>query len=50
MNDDPSQIDVLYGLIQEEGDSKGLIQALADALVMHFYKAGDYRMLNLEGD
>lgn len=40
MNDDPSQIDVLYGLVQEEGDSKGLIQALADALVMHFYKAG----------
>ena len=41
MNDDPSQIDVLYGLVQEEGNAKGLIQELADALVDHFYKAGD---------
>ncbi|KAJ8726442.1 hypothetical protein PYW07_001140 [Mythimna separata] len=40
MNDDPSQIDVLYGLVQEEGNSKGLIQEFADALVEHFYKAG----------
>ncbi|KAH9638709.1 hypothetical protein HF086_013981 [Spodoptera exigua] len=40
MNDDPSQIDVLYGLVQEEGSSQGVIQQIADGLVQHFYKAG----------
>lgn len=46
MNDDPSQIDVLYGLVQEEGNSKGVIQQLADAIVEYFYKAGDKMFLN----
>lgn len=40
MNDDPSQMNVLYGTVQEEGDKKGLIQQIADGLVDHFYKAG----------
>ncbi|PZC82459.1 hypothetical protein B5X24_HaOG210500 [Helicoverpa armigera] len=40
MNDDPSQIDVLYGLVEEEGSAWGLIQQLADALVEYFYRAG----------
>ncbi|XP_028162825.1 activating signal cointegrator 1 complex subunit 1 [Ostrinia furnacalis] len=40
MNDDPREIDVLYGRVQEEGASTGLIQKLADSLVSHFYKAG----------
>lgn len=40
MNDDPKQIDVLYGLVQEEGSVKGVIQKLGDSLVDHFYKAG----------
>ncbi|XP_022820913.1 activating signal cointegrator 1 complex subunit 1 isoform X1 [Spodoptera litura] len=40
MNDDPSQIDVLYGLVQEEGGPQGLIQQIADGLVQYFNKAG----------
>lgn len=40
MNDDPSQIDVLYGLVQEEGGPQGLVQQVADSLVQYFYKAG----------
>ncbi|KAL0894878.1 hypothetical protein ABMA27_013390 [Loxostege sticticalis] len=40
MNDDPREIDVLYGRVQEEGASTGLIQKLADGLLDHFYKAG----------
>ncbi|CAB3230920.1 unnamed protein product [Arctia plantaginis] len=40
MNDDPSQIDVLYGTVQEESSAKGLIQELADGLVDYFSKAG----------
>lgn len=42
MNDDPTQIDVLYGTVQEEGAAKGLIQELADGLVDYFSKAGWY--------
>lgn len=42
MNDDPSQIDVLYGLVQEEGGPQGLVQQVADSLVQYFYKAGNY--------
>ncbi|XP_075992432.1 activating signal cointegrator 1 complex subunit 1 [Anticarsia gemmatalis] len=40
MNDDPSNINVLYGTVEEEGDAKGLIQQVADGLVDHFYAAG----------
>lgn len=41
MNDDPSEIDVLYGLVEEEGNTKGLIQEVSDALVDFYYKAGN---------
>ncbi|XP_049870054.1 activating signal cointegrator 1 complex subunit 1 [Pectinophora gossypiella] len=40
MNDDPREIDVLYGLVQEEDAPSGLVQGLVDALVDHYYKAG----------
>ncbi|KAG6459775.1 hypothetical protein O3G_MSEX011585 [Manduca sexta] len=41
MNDDPKQIDVLYGNVQEEGHPTGFFQNLGDSLVDHFYKADD---------
>lgn len=37
MNDDPRNIDVLYGCVQ---DDHSLAQKLADALVEYFYNAG----------
>lgn len=40
MNDDPSEIDVLYCEVQEINAPKGTLQNIADALVEHFYKAG----------
>ncbi|CAD0196080.1 unnamed protein product [Chrysodeixis includens] len=40
MNDDPSEIDVLYGLVEEEGSTKGIIQEMSDAIVDFYYKAG----------
>lgn len=40
MNDDPSEIDVLYGLVEEEGNTKGLIQEMSDAIVDFYYRAG----------
>lgn len=45
MNDDPHEIDVLYGRVQEEDATRGLLQQLADGLVDHFYKAGKFMML-----
>jgi hypothetical protein len=41
MNDDPNEIDVLYGCISEEWSSNGVLQQLADSLVDYFYKAGE---------
>ncbi|KAM3964822.1 activating signal cointegrator 1 complex subunit 1 [Aphomia sociella] len=40
MNDDPREINVLYGVVQEEGTTSGWLQNLADALVKYFSKAG----------
>ncbi|XP_026328555.1 activating signal cointegrator 1 complex subunit 1 [Hyposmocoma kahamanoa] len=40
MNDDPSEIDVLYGEVHEVNAPKGTLQNISDALVDHFYKAG----------
>ncbi|KAL4713007.1 hypothetical protein ACJJTC_012077 [Scirpophaga incertulas] len=40
MNDDPKEIDVLYGCVEEEGSASGVLQRIADSLVDHFYKAG----------
>ncbi|KAI5633937.1 AKAP7 2'5' RNA ligase-like domain-containing protein [Phthorimaea operculella] len=40
MNDDPREIDVLYGCVQEEDAPSGILQQVVDAIVEHFYKAG----------
>ncbi|KAJ2953712.1 hypothetical protein O0L34_g1332 [Tuta absoluta] len=40
MNDDPREIDVLYGCVQEENAPSGILQQVVDAIVEHFYKAG----------
>lgn len=45
MNDNPHEIDVLYGLVQEENGPPGLLQELGDSLVEYFYKRG--KMFNL---
>ncbi|XP_072936799.1 activating signal cointegrator 1 complex subunit 1 isoform X2 [Epargyreus clarus] len=40
MNDDPKEIDVLYGRVQEDTAPPGLLQRVADSLVQYFAKAG----------
>ncbi|XP_068621415.1 activating signal cointegrator 1 complex subunit 1 [Battus philenor] len=40
MNDDPKNIDVLYGCVEDEDSSTGIIQKVADVLVDYFNKAG----------
>lgn len=40
MNDDPTEIHILYGEVQEVDAPKGTLQNIADALVEHFYTAG----------
>lgn len=41
MNDDPKEMHVLYGLVQEENAPAGTIQTIADAVVDHFDRAGE---------
>ncbi|GBP59312.1 Activating signal cointegrator 1 complex subunit 1 [Eumeta japonica] len=40
MNDDPKEIDVLYGLVKEENAPPGILQKLSDEIVEYFYRAG----------
>lgn len=40
MNDDPTSVHVLYGLVQEENAPAGLLQKLCNDLQNHFYKGG----------
>ncbi|XP_046961793.1 activating signal cointegrator 1 complex subunit 1 [Vanessa cardui] len=40
MNDDPKEIDVLYGCVEEVNAPSGLLQRVVDSIVSHFYKAG----------
>lgn len=40
MNDDPKEIDVLYGRVEEVNAPPGLLQKLVDTIVDHFFKAG----------
>lgn len=49
MNDDPREIDVLYGCVHDEDTSPGLLQNLADGLVEHFYKAGEFQCMHSKG-
>lgn len=42
MNDDPKEVHILYGLVQEETSPPGLLQTIADSIVDHFDKAGEY--------
>lgn len=40
MNDDPKEINVLYGCVEEVNAPSGLLQQVVDAIVTHYYKAG----------
>ncbi|XP_026487667.2 activating signal cointegrator 1 complex subunit 1 [Vanessa tameamea] len=40
MNDDPKEINVLYGCVEEVNAPSGLVQRIVDSIVSHFYKAG----------
>lgn len=40
MNDDPKNIDVLYGNVEDEAGTD-ILQTIADDLVNYFYKAGN---------
>ncbi|XP_050361567.1 activating signal cointegrator 1 complex subunit 1 [Nymphalis io] len=40
MNDDPKEINVLYGCVEEVNAPSGLLQRVVDNIVSHFYKAG----------
>ncbi|CAF4757657.1 unnamed protein product [Pieris macdunnoughi] len=40
MNDDPKEIHVLYGSVQEDDAPKGVLQDMIDAIAQFFFKKG----------
>lgn len=40
MNDDPTEVDVLYGKVEIEGDKNQLLQQISDELVEYFVEEG----------
>lgn len=49
MNDDPTEVDVLYGKAEIEGDKNQLLQQISDELVEYFVEEGKHlKMVELK--